>query len=442
MSSLIVVRISIERINENNFQRRIADWKNIIDNEYKVFESMLKNINTDLIDDILDIIKKSMNDFVIRYQSLKNYYLSKEINTFNKEFNRMINDYNSFIISTKKFITSISNNNKINVDDLIMYEADPIIAPMVKDIKNLVIKKIENEKLGNIRSEINNFVKHYLKDYNKKQPERENTHVIQEDVSKIVEEALSLIEYVKNKDIKYYSEDFAKYEQELMNEKDIVRIKLVVENVKFLFLKFKKYVKEKQEQEFYTQELNNLIQEDIDEKLKGDIKALLDQRIIRKEDFEAIRRRYMLEDINRNNMQSYKENIIEAMGRSGCKILTEDQHGLIYFDTPFGDEYKIRMKFNDKDGSVKLQFVKYIDKEEDRLSAYEKQVDLNNAKKFCQNIDNILQYIETHYGIELNIEERMEPEERVFYIKKEQLQQANMQYGKKEKLRNYNKKEL
>ncbi len=413
MSSLIELTTAHEIINEENFKRRLIIWRGILDYEYKHLKSHLSRIDKGEI--LLSFIRQKFDEFYERYEKLKPLYMSIFDEAFNCELERLVDDYNKFILSVKDFIKTIESHGDVEEGILMFDEKDTPIAEPVKELKAYVIKK--RETYIAMKREAEEFTREYLQKQNKK-PKKTAGNKSKE--NKIMEEltrARALIDYVKNTDRHLYEKEFLSYEKELSEEKDPQRLELLIENIKFLFVKYKKELQEKKEQELYLDELKTLLQENISQKLRQDIEELIKRGYVRREDYERVSGMYVREKLEGQREKELKEKILQAVEEKGYRVITEDAQGLVYFDTPFGEEYKVRIKF--EEGSVKVQFVRYIDVEEEKLSEYEKKVDIERARRFCEHLDSILEHIRKHYHIDLRTTRRIEPEERMFYIKKE-----------------------
>jgi len=118
----------------------------------------------------------------------------------------------------------------------------------------------------------------------------------------------------------------------------------------------------------------------------------------------------------------FKENINEVLSSLGYNLIDSEimeklmKNEVIYLDTPYSEEYKIQLKI-DEDNKIYYRLVKFGES----ITNYEKQKDIEIAKKWCQDYDKILELLKSK-GILIENIKRLEPNEsEILYIRKEEM---------------------
>jgi DNA-binding transcriptional ArsR family regulator len=241
------------------------------------------------------------------------------------------------------------------------------------------------------------------------------------------EEMLEKIEAIfgklKNINLKL-AEEKKQLIQEAKETDDILRVELIFEDLKFSYIKARTiYVQTevlKNDLKMYEtfaeevgmkSEFNDLMQMDILHKETVDdfIKMLLDRkRQIMEQEIRKVSVDKFIRKIRELGYSVVEEGLMERLSKGE----------IVEIRTPFGEDYILRIKY-ENDG-IKIMFVRYVE-DEGSLSEYEKHKDISIAKKWCSDYDKIKQLL-SQEGIVIEDKQRIEPEMRFYYLKKEKME--------------------
>jgi len=438
MSSIVTTRGFVRRTHGFYRKHYIQTFEGHIEyviNEMKTLLNLKKNKDVEFW--IIDALKNVMENYKRELAGLMPYFLNQPAE-FDNLFIDLINRVNSHITKYKilaRQVNGIYSTHGTNKKAL--YQSLLEIQDLPEEIKKYAKKELDKIILEFEKAVLEDFDKR-LKEYSEKLMEtkpiqKEKKDTLQETKEKVK----NFAKFIESIDKEYYQEHISNLVERVEKAFGVQEVELLFDEIKLRYLKLKK---EKIESEVYREEINRILEQVKSEEHRREIERILSQRVITKEDYSRalkIHAESMLEEAKKPKMEA--KNVLDTLSELGYNIITQDNYGVFYFDTPYGEEYKVRLKF-EGDGFT-IQFVRIIDVEEKELSEYEREVDMRKAKEFCKSLDSIFEYLEREYGIMLDITRRIEPEERMFYIKMQDLPEA-VKEKKKEDIKHYRRMSL
>ncbi len=438
MSSIVTTRGFVRRTHGFYRKHYIQTFEGHIEyviNEMKTLLNLKKNKDVEFW--IIDALKNVMENYKRELAGLMPYFLNQPAE-FDNLFIDLINRVNSHITKYKilaRQVNGIYSTHGTNKKAL--YQSLLEIQDLPEEIKKYAKKELDKIILEFEKAVLEDFDKR-LKEYSEKLMEtkpiqKEKKDTLQETKEKVK----NFAKFIESIDKEYYQEHISNLVERVEKAFGVQEVELLFDEIKLRYLKLKK---EKIESEVYREEINRILEQVESEEYRREIERILSQRVITKEDYSRalkIHAESMLEEAKKPKMEA--KNVLDTLSELGYNIITQDNYGVFYFDTPYGEEYKVRLKF-EGDGFT-IQFVRIIDVEEKELSEYEREVDMRKAKEFCKSLDSIFEYLEREYGIMLDITRRIEPEERMFYIKMQDLPEA-VKEKKKEDIKHYRRMSL
>ncbi|BCS82418.1 hypothetical protein [Anaerocellum diazotrophicum] len=249
----------------------------------------------------------------------------------------------------------------------------------------------------------------------------ENTEVTKKE--EILEKIEVIFDKLKNINLKL-AEEKKQLIQEAKETDDISRVELIFEDLKFSYIKARTiYIQ--------TEVLKNDLKmyETFAEEvgMKSEFNDLMQMRVLYKEAVDDFvkrlleRRKQVLEQKIR---KASVDKFIGKIRELGYSVVEEglmeklSKGEIVEIRTPFGDDYMLRIKY-ENDG-IKIMFVRYVE-DERSLSEYEKHKDISIAKKWCSDYDKIKQLL-SQEGIVIEDKQRIEPEMRFYYMKREKME--------------------
>ncbi len=438
MSSIVTTRGFVRRTQGFYRKHYIQTFEGHIEyviNEVKTLLNLKKNKDVEFW--IIDALKNVMENYKRELAGLMPYFLNQPAE-FDNLFIDLINRVNNHITKYKilaRQVNGIYSTHGTNKKAL--YQSLLEIQDLPEEIKKYAKKELDKIILEFEKVVLEDFDKR-LKEYSKNLIETKPIQKEKKDTLKETKEKVkNFAKFIESIDKEYYQEHISNLVERVEKASGVQEVELLFDEIKLRYLKLKK---EKIESEVYREEINRILEQVESEEHRREIERILSQRVITKEDYSRalkIHAESMLEEAKKPKMEA--KNVLDTLSELGYNIITQDNYGVFYFDTPYGEEYKIRLKF-EGDGFT-IQFVRIIDVEEKELSEYEKEVDMRKAKEFCKSLDSIFEYLEREYGIMLDITRRIEPEERMFYIKMQDLPEA-VKEKKKEDIKHYRRMSL
>lgn len=438
MSSIVTTRGFVRRTQGFYRKHYIQTFEGHIEyviNEVKTLLNLKKNKDVEFW--IIDALKNVMENYKRELAGLMPYFLNQPAE-FDNLFIDLINRVNNHITKYKilaRQVNGIYSTHGTNKKAL--YQSLLEIQDLPEEIKKYAKKELDKIILEFEKVVLEDFDKR-LKEYSKNLIETKPIQKEKKDTLKETKEKVkNFAKFIESIDKEYYQEHISNLVERVEKASGVQEVELLFDEIKLRYLKLKK---EKIESEVYREEINRILEQVESEEHRREIERILSQRVITKEDYSRalkIHTESMLEEAKKPKMEA--KNVLDTLSELGYNIITQDNYGVFYFDTPYGEEYKIRLKF-EGDGFT-IQFVRIIDVEEKELSEYEKEVDMRKAKEFCKSLDSIFEYLEREYGIMLDITRRIEPEERMFYIKMQDLPEA-VKEKKKEDIKHYRRMSL
>lgn len=438
MSSIVTTRGFVRRTQGFYRKHYIQTFEGHIEyviNEVKTLLNLKKNKDVEFW--IIDALKNVMENYKRELAGLMPYFLNQPAE-FDNLFIDLINRVNNHITKYKilaRQVNGIYSTHGTNKKAL--YQSLLEIQDLPEEIKKYAKKELDKIILEFEKVVLEDFDKR-LKEYSKNLIETKPIQKEKKDTLKETKEKVkNFAKFIESIDKEYYQEHISNLVERVEKASGVQEVELLFDEIKLRYLKLKK---EKIESEVYREEINRILEQVKSEEHRREIERILSQRVITKEDYSRalkIHAESMLEEAKKPKMEA--KNVLDTLSELGYNIITQDNYGVFYFDTPYGEEYKIRLKF-EGDGFT-IQFVRIIDVEEKELSEYEKEVDMRKAKEFCKSLDSIFEYLEREYGIMLDITRRIEPEERMFYIKMQDLPEA-VKEKKKEDIKHYRRMSL
>ncbi len=438
MSSIVTTRGFVRRTQGFYRKHYIQTFEGHIEyviNEVKTLLNLKKNKDVEFW--IIDALKNVMENYKRELAGLMPYFLNQPAE-FDNLFIDLINRVNNHITKYKilaRQVNGIYSTHGTNKKAL--YQSLLEIQDLPEEIKKYAKKELDKIILEFEKVVLEDFDKR-LKEYSKNLIETKPIQKEKKDTLKETKEKVkNFAKFIESIDKEYYQEHISNLVERVEKASGVQEVELLFDEIKLRYLKLKK---EKIESEVYREEINRILEQVKSEEHRREIERILSQRVITKEDYSRalkIHTESMLEEAKKPKMEA--KNVLDTLSELGYNIITQDNYGVFYFDTPYGEEYKIRLKF-EGDGFT-IQFVRIIDVEEKELSEYEKEVDMRKAKEFCKSLDSIFEYLEREYGIMLDITRRIEPEERMFYIKMQDLPEA-VKEKKKEDIKHYRRMSL
>ncbi|MCS6998701.1 MAG: hypothetical protein NZL86_04825, partial [Aquificaceae bacterium] len=501
MSSLVSIVPNFELPTEENFNRRIEEFRQMAYQELEHIRNLSKSLNRDIQEAILTVFDERINHIIQEYKNLKGSYFN-DARAFNNGFKRVVDEYNSTILSVKTLIKEIEIlrhlkgfsfyrqlakilKGKKEMTDFVKVFTGIFVSYFEKEIselerwvvsvpeeelKSVMLSYIEKNKRRTISeyksleelvdtaeelvNEIKKLQKHFQEASSKfsvGSPEfyayiskledihgeisvklneiafiKSQSREIQKDIDRVYQEYLQslrasqkqykikedeekyknqikdYITLIKNINSDFHEKEIRKLEEDI-EKADIFRLKLLLEDTKLKYLKIKKLTVE---DSVYRSELERLKSYTSDESLLSKIDKVLLKEYVSREDYEIIYRDFLdTQEAGEKSKEEMLSYIEEKFRQMGYKIVEQDEYGVIYLDTPMGQEYKVRIKFEGE--RMTIQFVRYIEVDESELSEYEKSVDIAKAKTFCQNLSELLEYISKELGIIIKEEMRI-----------------------------------
>lgn len=229
-----------------------------------------------------------------------------------------------------------------------------------------------------------------------------------------------------------------KFIDELEEIRDINRVKGIAEQMKLTYIKAKEeYLSLDEPKERIRKEAKKINLPEViqlaDEYVKRD-KLTIDDYV----EFMQKATEISLESAKKELLEKERKKVIEVMSeelsKQGYRAINEDameklfKGEVVELETPFGEDYVIRLKIDEKIG-LAVRFIRYVDSEEN-LSEYEKEKDTSIAKRWCSTYDNLKELLKQN-GIILEDVHRIEPEQRFYYeIRKEERKTAKKEGAK------------
>ncbi|MEM1641815.1 MAG: hypothetical protein QXI85_03355 [Desulfurococcaceae archaeon] len=438
MSSIVTTRGYVERTEKFYKKYYIQVFAKHI--EYVIDEiKTLINLKNDphMENTLIYAVRNTLENYKQELAGLLPYFLNNGVE-FDNRFTDLINRVNNHIAKYKILVRQVNSIYSIHGDNKkVLYQS----LLELQDLPEEVRKYIEGELDKIIREfekSISEELEKKLKEYSEKLMETKPIQKEKKDTLKETKEKVkNFAKFIESIDKDYYQEHISNLVERVEKASGVQEVELLFDEIKLRYLKLKK---EKIESEVYREEINRILEQVKSEEHRREIERILSQRVITKEDYSRalkIHAESMLEEAKKPKMEA--KNVLDTLSKLGYNIITQDNYGVFYFDTPYGEEYKVRLKF-EGDGFT-IQFVRIIDVEEKELSEYEREVDMRKAKEFCKSLDSIFEYLEREYGIMLDITRRIEPEERMFYIKMQDLPEA-VKEKKKEDIKHYRRMSL
>ncbi|MFN3995864.1 MAG: hypothetical protein ACK4GR_04955, partial [bacterium] len=253
------------------------------------------------------------------------------------------------------------------------------------------------------------------------------------------------LEKIKSIDEEYWQEIQQKYVD--LDNLDQAYLNLLLDQIKLDISKIK--TKQIRKQIYYSQ-LNHYLQtlKSYRESLENDqefkisiyypsllkniqnIQDLINQKYIERQDFEKLQtsflellngiQKYIEQKYLKEGMKKYLQSALLEMGYHfiDTNLMEQLVNGeVVYLDLPYSQEYKVQIKLT-KDSKIFFRLVKFT--ESLNATEYEKQKDLEIAKRWCQDYDKILELLKKN-GIIIENIQRIEPEQmEIAYILKEE----------------------
>lgn len=438
MSSIIITRGFVQRTED--FYRRyyiqsFAEHIEYVINEIKI---LLNPGGYPYIEEhaLIHAVRKALEGYQKELAGLLPYFLNYTAE-FDNLFIDLVRRVNNHVAKYKVLVRQINSIYSTHKDNKkALYQSLLEIQDLPEEVKKYAREELD--KILEFEKSISEELEKKLKEYSEKLMETKPIQKEKKDTLKETKEKVkNFAKFIESIDKEYYQEHISNLVERVEKASGVQEVELLFDEIKLRYLKLKK---EKIESEVYREEINRILEQVKSEEHRREIERILSQRVITKEDYSRalkIHAESMLEEAKKPKMEA--KNVLDTLSKLGYNIITQDNYGVFYFDTPYGEEYKVRLKF-EGDGFT-IQFVRIIDVEEKELSEYEKEVDMRKAKEFCKSLDSIFEYLEREYGIMLDITRRIEPEERMFYIKMQDLPEA-VKEKKKEDIKHYRRMSL
>lgn len=357
---------------------------------------------------ILKNIKEKTTNFVSEMENLMPLFLSEDNNQFNQKFRDLIAKVNNYIAKEKALSMEVKTISNVYQYDIVgRYEALLSVKEFPERAKNLLkakltkLKAIEGDLRGRFKKEMEKIKQEFNTDI--------DTELEKDILNQTVEKAINISRIIEYLDESFHKKNISKLIENLSKIESSIEAELILEEIKLQYIRIKR---EKIDSEVYRQEILKMAHKSEND-IKQELERVAQKKLITKEDFDKCIRLYTQNIDKQQHIE--QEHILDAFNLTGYKAVIQDTHGVFYFDTPYGEDYKVRIKF--EGNKISIQFVRLIEDDEKNISDYEKQVDLRKAKEFCQNIDSIFEILNRKYGIMIDISRRIEPEERMFYIR-------------------------
>ena len=343
-------------------------------------------------------------------------------------------EINSIILEAKNFLEQV-NEAKRSMD--------------IEKLKDIYYKEAPSvwieQELDKEKVQIANIL---LKDKFKQEQTKQKEIEIQkakEEIENIKQEAKNYYEKL-SKILPSEADKLKNLYEELSNTSDRFRIENILNEIKFRYAKYKpKYVVS----EVLKEDIKKYLNDDIGQELKDKVKRFLEKELVDKNEYDDL-----VKSITENTLAKQNEKRLKEEKEQMSKILSEKLRALGYqtvkedaieklkngeivdIQTPYGEDYVLRVKLDEK-GNLAFKFVRFV--EDENLSEYEKEKDKSIAKKWCSAQDELIELLRKE-GIIIEAKNRVEPDQRFYYEKREKKDQMRRQA--KEQGKNYCQKSL
>jgi len=297
---------------------------------------------------------------------------------------------------------------------------------------SLMSDEVENLKKKEKQDEINEGVSEIVKGVN-------------EQSVKIIrprQRVINSIAEFKEK-IKKYDNNYIKFKNFNLCNRD--RLKMILDSVKLDYGKAKElYIWTK----IYKENLIKLTRLELGDVIKKEISLLLNSERIHKEQFESVAYQVNKIIIQKQQQAVIIENLKKNLHSLGYGIVDEieildeklENGEVVYLETDDKD-YKIMLKLN-KNLGITTRVVRMVATQEEKetISSYQRQKDIESAKKWCTNYDKLTNLLAKN-GIILNTKLRLEAEDEdiVYIVDKTLAFQSQKKGSKQDNIPLYNK---
>jgi len=403
-----------------------------------------------------EIIKKQLQNFLsLNEQLTLNIELSQEKDKLNKKIQTLIKNLDKLnTTQIEKETNEIINiyNELIISNQMITYQKQDIL----NQIEDLNILQIQ--ETNKIKNNINSISKQELENIlNKSQPkisvEKQQKKDKQEEKIDYLQKINNILKKIKEIDPDSYKELLNLVENSKDDPKlNFERLQLELSSLRSKHIKTQIFKSQLQNHlSILNNFLDNLSKEErfkrseVYPKLLKNIQLINDnlkQKYIEKENFLEIQNI----TINTINLVTkyleyeeakirIKKSMNEILNSIGYNLIDSEimekliNNEVIYIDLPYSEEYKIQLKI-DENNKIYYRLVKFGES----TTEYEKQKDLEIAKKWCSDYDKLIELLKTK-GIMIENIKRLEPGEIEILYLKEEIKQSKKEKQKQEKLR-------
>ncbi len=382
-----------------------------------------------ILEDILSYHEKLSKEFLQNHTIDKlrseNYtvWVEKELNKINQEVLRIKNVIEELSIMLKSANASEDYDEIINFLEKHFPNAHNFLQAIYS--KRDILKYGESVKKQQ-REQYGEFIKAKFQEIVESRADKANKRDEEEGKDK-KEELIKKVKSLYNKLVAISEAKAKEYENMLkdLDKESEFRLNLIKDALASEYLKMKKLIVE---DNVYRHEVKVILEESIKNNYESIIEKanrILSSKYVSKRDYESLYSEYS-EYVKKTLEQRHKpvekaaleDKIQKFLHSRGYQFLYTTEHGVVYARTPFGDDYLIQLKVNE-DGSFSVKFLKVVE-DKNAISKYERQKDVEVAKRWCGNLDALIDML-NQSGIIVDTKTRIEPEEKMNYYTPDEL---------------------
>ena len=437
----------------------------ILKNNKKYFEAEMNR----LIDHVKELIKKHLRSFknikelvkileAYRDEFLSSYTL-EILNSPNhtKWVDEKMSDFNDLALRIKSFLkfldieleSGISLNSLKSLISKVPKECAALrreIEEKIDELINKLLKKIEEarkskdiqqleelyqnmpEDLKEEKQKLSNEILR-LKLEKQRTKQKKDEKLKEEDYDNKVEELKQKAKVFYEKLNKISPQDAIRLKplvEELKNVKDKSRASAIVSEIKYTYTKA---VQEHVMSEVLKEDVKYAYADIEIPKVKDMVREFLRKEKVSREEYDSLNRKIreillkeQIEKANKKRMEEEVKLIYKKLREMGYYIVDEGimerllAGEIVEINTPFGEDYVLRLKFDEKEKNMTIKFVRYVE-DEKSLSEYDKAKDISIAKRWCKDYDKLIELLKEN-GIFFENIRRIEPEQRFYYERK------------------------
>lgn len=456
MSSYEVSEYSIEDLYEtsrSDFSKRLKDGlEEIVGKTHCLIQEFQNDIAANL-SELITQVDNILNNYTLNvYNSPRNqsFINDAECSFNNKSINlrHKIELLRTEQIETERRIENsiISANNALaeanSSSALVTYKDDfASLAVELHNARSVLSIKRKDALLDDIKSRLLRLseLHTFSKGVNFQGVEEEKTniktkkHAAEQDIVHLREEIIKFYSCLKNID-ENASHGYKGMVDEARAERSIQRLSVVKDQIKLTYGKLKEEIAWSQVyKDILRDHMKKLTQYAVSNELLHEIDHMLNKASVKKKEFSNLSNRinHVIAELEKKkrlteNKEKFIGNVRKNLLKLGYTVFSDDdtsdltkrveQDGVVYFNTKW-DGYKLMAKVSAASELI-TRIVKIVptDSEKQKITDYQKQKDVDIARKWCSDYDRFLTEMKAR-GINMRVKVRKEPEqEPVVYI--------------------------